>query len=40
MKQKLIDDTKLKAFGWKHQTALEDGIKKTYEYYKTAIIND
>jgi GDP-L-fucose synthase len=40
MKQKLIDDTKLKAFGWKHQTTLEDGIKKTYEYYKTAIIND
>ena len=40
MKQKLIDDTKLKAFGWKSATSLKEGIEKTYEYYKKAIIND
>lgn len=34
MKQKLIDDTKLKAFGWNHQISLEDGIKKTLHYYE------
>lgn len=33
MKQKLIDDSKLQEFGWKHLTSLEDGIKKTFEYY-------
>ena len=33
MKQKLIDDTKLKAFGWQYQTTLEQGIRKTYEYF-------
>jgi len=33
MKQKLIDDQKLKEFGWKYKTALNDGIRKTYEYY-------
>lgn len=33
MKQKLINDTKLKEFGWSHQISLEDGIKKTYKYY-------
>lgn len=40
MKQKLIDDTKLKNFGWKHQTSLQEGIKKTVEYYKKFVIND
>lgn len=34
MKQKLIDDTKLKEFGWKYKTSLVEGIEKTYEYYK------
>ena len=33
MQQKLIDDTKLKEFGWKNRTTLEQGIAKTYEYY-------
>ncbi len=33
MKQKLIDDTKLNEFGWKHKISLEYGIKKIYEYY-------
>lgn len=33
MKQKLIDDTKLKEFGWGYKINLEDGLQKTYEYY-------
>jgi len=33
MKQKLIDDSKLKDFGWQYQTTLEQGIQKTYEYF-------
>ena len=33
MQQKLIDDTKLKAFGWQFQTSLDQGIQKTYDYY-------
>ena len=34
MKQKLIDDTKLKAFGWHYKTSLEEGLKQTFEYLK------
>jgi GDP-L-fucose synthase len=34
MKQKLIDDTKLNAFGWHYKTTLEDGLKQTFEYLK------
>ena len=33
MKKKLINNQKLKEFGWKHKTSLEDGIKQTYEYF-------
>lgn len=33
MKQKLIDDSKLKAFGWGYKTSLEAGIQKTYNFY-------
>jgi GDP-L-fucose synthase len=40
MKQKLIDDSKLKAFGWKHNTNLEEGLKKTYEFFKTSVPHD
>lgn len=40
MKQKLIDDTKLKEFGWQYKTSLVEGIKKTYEYYKKMTAND
>jgi len=40
MKQKLIDDSKLKKFGWQHKTSLKDGIKKTLHYFKTEVIND
>jgi len=33
VQQKLIDDTQLKAFGWKPRTTIEQGIQKTYEYF-------
>lgn len=33
MRQKLIDDTKLKEFGWGYKTSLKVGIEKTYAYY-------
>lgn len=33
MKQKLIDDTKLKTFGWQFKTSLTEGIEKTLKYY-------
>ena len=33
MKRKLIDNKKLKKFGWSHKTSLESGIKQTYEYF-------
>ena len=35
MKQKLIDDTKLKEFAWKSKTTLTEGLKKTIDYYKS-----
>jgi GDP-L-fucose synthase len=34
MKQKLIDDSKLQSFGWKHKTTLQNGLKETFEYLK------
>jgi nucleoside-diphosphate-sugar epimerase len=40
MMQKLIDDTKLRAFGWTAKTTLKDGIAKTYEFYKNTYLND
>ena len=40
MMQKLIDDTKLKAFGWEAKTSLKDGIAKTYDFYKNTVLND
>lgn len=33
MKQKLIDDTKLKAFGWQYKTGLREGIEQTFKFY-------
>jgi len=33
--QKLLDVSKLHSLGWKHITQLEDGIRKTYEWYKS-----
>jgi len=40
MKQKLIDDTKLNEFGWKHKTTLREGIQKTYNYYLNTVIKN
>lgn len=40
MKQKLIDNTKLTAFGWQHSTSLKEGIKKTFDYYKKQVLHD
>ncbi|MDG4812249.1 GDP-L-fucose synthase [Hydrogenovibrio sp. 3SP14C1] len=34
MKQKLIDDSLLKEFGWHYITSLEDGLNQTFEYFK------
>ena len=33
MQQKLVDNTRLKEFGWKYKTTLAQGIKKTYDYF-------
>ena len=33
MKQKLIDDSRLKQFGWRYKTELTQGIQQTYDYY-------
>ena len=40
MMQKLIDDTRLKTFGWRAKTSLKDGIAKTYDFYKNTVLND
>ncbi len=40
MKQKLIDDSKLKQFGWQHQTSLKEGIKNTLDYFKKEVLHD
>lgn len=40
MRQKLIDDNKLKAFGWTYSTTLTAGIKKTYQFYVSEHCND
>ena len=37
MNQKLVDITKLEAFGWKAATSLESGIEKTYNFYRNGI---
>lgn len=33
MMQKLLDISKIKSLGWSYKTGLEEGIKKTYEWY-------
>lgn len=40
MKQKLIDNTKLKNFGWKYKTTLKEGLQMTYEYFLNEINHD
>ncbi|WP_276353703.1 GDP-L-fucose synthase family protein [Cohnella caldifontis] len=37
MPQKLMDVTRLKEAGWEYKTELEDGIKKTYEWFLTHV---
>jgi len=32
--RKLLDVSKLHALGWKHNTSLEEGIRRVYEWYK------
>jgi GDP-L-fucose synthase len=31
--RKLMDISKMHALGWKHQVQLEEGIKKTYNWF-------
>jgi GDP-L-fucose synthase len=40
MRQKLIDDSQLKSFGWSHRTTLDDGIQKTIDFYLSEKKND
>jgi len=35
--QKLLDSSKVNSFGWKPQVALEDGLKKTYDWYRKTL---
>lgn len=37
MKQKLIDDSKLKEFGWHYQTSLEEGVQKILQFYNEVV---
>ncbi len=40
MRKKLIDDEKLKNFGWAYKTDLIAGIQKTYQYYISELLNE
>jgi nucleoside-diphosphate-sugar epimerase len=40
MKQKLIDDCRLKNFGWSHKITLTDGVKKTVKFFKKTLSNE
>jgi GDP-L-fucose synthase len=37
MKQKLVDVTLLRAFGWKHSLSLEQGLREAYDFYKETL---
>lgn len=39
MKRKLVDITKLEKLGWKPKHTLEEGVKKTYEFFLEHYIN-
>tara|TARA_A100001035_G_scaffold238669_1_gene203397 strand:- start:180 stop:1103 length:924 start_codon:yes stop_codon:yes gene_type:complete len=34
MRQKLVDITKLRSFGWNNKTSLQEGLTETYKYFK------
>lgn len=40
MEQKLLDITLQSKWGWKAKTSLEEGIKRTYEYYKESVLGE
>lgn len=33
MHRKLLDTSKIKKLGWRHQTDLEEGVVKTYDWF-------
>jgi GDP-L-fucose synthase len=37
MQQKLINNARMKEFGWQYKTTLEQGIQKTYDYFLSEI---
>lgn len=39
MNRKLLDISKINELGWKSNTSLDDGIKKTYDYYLKILSN-
>lgn len=40
MRQKLVDITLLKEFGWKYNTELIDGINQAYDFFKEGLKNE
>jgi GDP-L-fucose synthase len=39
MRKKLIDDARLKEFGWQYHTTLEQGIQQTYAYFLSEVVH-
>jgi GDP-L-fucose synthase len=35
--KRLLDSSKIKSMGWEAKISLEDGIKKTYGWYKNSL---
>ena len=33
--RKLVDSTRIRALGWRPRTSLEEGLRRTYEWYRT-----
>ena len=38
--RKLLDISRIKALGWEPKTSLEQGIRKTYQWYLDTVISD
>ncbi|MCY4204827.1 MAG: GDP-L-fucose synthase, partial [Bacteroidetes bacterium] len=36
--RKLVDTSRMKVLGWKAPTSLQEGIRKTYAWYKSNIV--